>query len=318
MQTRPTGITVAAVIYFLEGVLWIALALFVLAIFLGLAAMPELVAVRASLGATGLALAIFPFVIGVLLLVIGWGLVSLRDWARVMAIILSILILLGSIGGGVWTALSLVAIFPVVGVPSLLLLIVHAWMIYYFLQPGIRDAFAGAAYAPPAYAPPPYVLPGAPAEPVTPMGVPAPGPVGYTPTVPQPPEPPPTAQPFATVAPGPAPTEILRKPPAQMAWLVAKSGSRAGKEFRLQEETRVGRDPAQNDIVVDDSTVSKQHAKIRLENDQWILYDLASTNGTFVNDQQIYRQPLADGDTVRLGQATFAFMELKEKEKKEA
>jgi len=306
---------VAAVIYFLEGILYIAVALFFLTTFMGLAAIPELVILRTTLGNIGVALAILPLAIGILLLVVGWGLVSLLNWARVLAFVLSALLLLSSVGGGVWTALSLAAFFPIVGIPALLLLIVHAWMIYYFLQPEVKDAFAGVAHAPPAYTPPPYVPP---AEPVTPLGVPVQPQVVYSPTVPQPTAPPPPAQPFLTAAPGPARTEILRKPPAQMAWLVAKSGSQAGKEFRLREETRVGRDPAQNDIIVDDSTVSKQHAKIRLENGQWILFDLASTNGTFVNDQQIYRQPLTDGDVVRLGQATFAFMELKEKEKKEA
>ncbi len=303
MQTRPTGVTVAAVINFLEGILWIAMALFILTVFLGLAAIPELLTLRASLGAMGLALAILPFAIGVLLLVVGWGLWSLQNWARITAIVLSILILLGSIGSGIWTVLALAGVFPIVGVPSLLLLIIHAWMIYYLLQPNIRDVFAGLVYAPP-----PYVPPTSPAEPPTPIGVTAPPQFAAVPG---------TVPPVPTAAPAPVVTEILRKAPPQMAWLVIKTGLRAGKEFRLLEETRIGRDAAQNDVVIDDSAVGRQHAKIRLESGQWILYDLASTNGTFVNDQQIYRQPLTDGDVVRMGQTTFVFMELKEKKKEQ-
>jgi len=318
MPTRPTGVTVAAVIHFLEGILWIATALFLLTAFLGLAAIPELLTLRTSLGNLGLALAILPFAIGVLLLVVGWGLWSLQDWARITAVILSILILLGSIGTGIWTVLALVGVFPIVGVPSLLLLIIHAWMIYYLLQPHVRDAFAGLAYAQPSYVQTPYAPQMATAEPPTPIGVAAPAQAGYPPTAPQVAGVPGTIPPVPTAAPAPVATEILRKAPPQMAWLVSKTGLRAGKEFRLLEETRIGRDAAQNDVVIDDSAVGRQHAKIRLESGQWILYDLASTNGTFVNDQQIYRQPLTDGDVVRMGQTTFVFMELREKEQKEA
>jgi len=122
------------------------------------------------------------------------------------------------------------------------------------------------------------------------------------------------APPFQPAAPAPAPTEILRKKPLQMAWFVVRSGPRAGKEFQLGEITNIGRDAMQNDIALDDSAMSRQHAKVKLEDGQFVLYDLASTNGTFVNGERIYRHVLADGDRITIGETEFIFMEVKEKE----
>jgi pSer/pThr/pTyr-binding forkhead associated (FHA) protein len=111
---------------------------------------------------------------------------------------------------------------------------------------------------------------------------------------------------------GPAKTELIRKEPEQMAWLVQRSGPRTGKEFRLGEVTNIGRDASQCDIVVDNSTVSRQHARVRLEDGRFVLYDLASSNGTFVNDERVQKQPLLDGDKVRFGDVDFSFMEVRE------
>lgn len=140
-------------------------------------------------------------------------------------------------------------------------------------------------------------------------------------TVPAPPVPPlePTARvapPPSTVPPPmpkPAETELLRKEPPQIAFLVIQSGARAGKEFRLGETTTIGRDAAQCDVVVDDTAISRQHARIKLEHGQFVLYDLASANGTFVNNQQIQKQALADKDVIKMGNTAFVFMEVKSK-----
>jgi len=86
-----------------------------------------------------------------------------------------------------------------------------------------------------------------------------------------------------------------------------------GKEFRLGEVTGIGRDAALNDIVIDDPKMSGQHAKVKLEKKRFVLYDLGSTNKTFVNGKEVYRRILTDGDTITTGDTTFTFMELKEK-----
>jgi anti-anti-sigma regulatory factor len=55
------------------------------------------------------------------------------------------------------------------------------------------------------------------------------------------------------------------------------------------------------DLVLVDTTVSGQHAKIARESGQLYLRDLASTNGSFINGERIQNQQLGDGDILRLG-----------------
>jgi VWFA-related protein len=63
-----------------------------------------------------------------------------------------------------------------------------------------------------------------------------------------------------------------------------------------------------SDLVVDHNTVSRQHATIKLEGERFYIYDMGSTNGTFVDGQRI-REPVAleDGVTVRFGDKAFIF-----------
>jgi pSer/pThr/pTyr-binding forkhead associated (FHA) protein len=67
---------------------------------------------------------------------------------------------------------------------------------------------------------------------------------------------------------------------------------------------RVGR-AADNDLVIHDATVSRHHARLVFEGGALVLYDEGSTNGTFVNEQRITRQPLKPGDTLRFGSVRF-------------
>lgn len=155
------------------------------------------------------------------------------------------------------------------------------------------------------YVPPPLPPPPPPPLPTPPPPVPEPAP--------------PTELAAAPVyeaplrSPAPVETVSLRRPPSRLAWLVVRSGLRMGKEFRLGEETNIGRDATRSDIVIDDTGMSRQHAKIRLENEQFVLYDLASRNGTFVNDEQIQKRVLMDGDRIKMGETIFTFMEITEK-----
>jgi len=108
-------------------------------------------------------------------------------------------------------------------------------------------------------------------------------------------------------------TVVLRETPAgPLAWFILKSPPHVGKEFRLQAVTTIGRDPALNDIVLQDPAVSRQHAKVKLEEGHFVIYDLASENGTFVNGEKVLRQVLKDKDSLRLGQTELVFMEIGE------
>ncbi len=57
------------------------------------------------------------------------------------------------------------------------------------------------------------------------------------------------------------------------------------------------------DIVLDDPGVSRRHARLVFRDGSWVLQDLASTNGTMVNDVRVGRCQLRPGDRLRLGTA---------------
>ncbi len=61
------------------------------------------------------------------------------------------------------------------------------------------------------------------------------------------------------------------------------------------------------DLRLVDPGVTRHHAELRVENDQVVLVDLSSTNGTFVNGQPVRRLALRDGTQVSLGRTTLVF-----------
>jgi DNA-binding CsgD family transcriptional regulator len=64
-----------------------------------------------------------------------------------------------------------------------------------------------------------------------------------------------------------------------------------------------------NDLVLsNDPKVSRSHAVIFLQNGQWILEDLASSNGTWVNRFRITVHPLDDGESIRIGDSIFVYV----------
>jgi pSer/pThr/pTyr-binding forkhead associated (FHA) protein len=72
----------------------------------------------------------------------------------------------------------------------------------------------------------------------------------------------------------------------------------------------IGRHPI-NDIVIDNLAVSFQHAKIESIGGDFLLIDLQSDNGSFVNDQRIKAHWLSDGDAITIGKHTLRFCDPK-------
>ncbi|MBF0338557.1 MAG: FHA domain-containing protein [Nitrospirae bacterium] len=64
-----------------------------------------------------------------------------------------------------------------------------------------------------------------------------------------------------------------------------------------------------NDISLDDKTVSRHHARISRKNDRYYIEDLRSKNHTYVNDQEVKRVHLKDGDVISIGLSTILFEE---------
>lgn len=69
----------------------------------------------------------------------------------------------------------------------------------------------------------------------------------------------------------------------------------------------LGRLPDRN-LVLGDEQASRRHAEIRHGGTDHVLFDLGSTNGTFVNDQAVVSHTLANGDTIRIGDTELAFV----------
>ena len=82
------------------------------------------------------------------------------------------------------------------------------------------------------------------------------------------------------------------------------------KSYRLQTHRpfTVGRDPG-NDIILRDPKVSRHHAEIVFERGFFVLHDLASANGTFVNTKRVRVAPLTHGVQVRMGNTQGRFSE---------
>jgi hypothetical protein len=83
-----------------------------------------------------------------------------------------------------------------------------------------------------------------------------------------------------------------------------RAGSLAGQEFEVDGTLVVGRQDA--DLELEDTAVSRKHAVLRPSEEGIELEDLGSTNGTFVNGEQISgTRSLKSGDFVNIGNSTF-------------
>jgi diguanylate cyclase (GGDEF)-like protein len=89
--------------------------------------------------------------------------------------------------------------------------------------------------------------------------------------------------------------------------LIVMSGHRVGERVSVVGNVQIGRDP-DVELVLPDPGVSFRHAFIEDRGDAFVLVDLGSTNGTFVNGQRAETEaPIAPGDKLRFGQTVVRF-----------
>jgi hypothetical protein len=93
-----------------------------------------------------------------------------------------------------------------------------------------------------------------------------------------------------------------------MAKLVIRTGPQMGEEFPSdQAGVQLGRGTG-NDVILQDSQASRQHAEISEQGGQVLIRDLGSTNGTFVNEERVIgTRPLRPGDQIRIGDTILAY-----------
>lgn len=105
--------------------------------------------------------------------------------------------------------------------------------------------------------------------------------------------------------------EVAKTP--LVGWLVALNGKHKGEDFRIREGKNIIGSEAECDIILTDDFISSKHANIKYVNKDgervFIITDLDSTNGTFLNDAEepIAREELVDNDTVTFGQTKMKF-----------
>lgn len=81
-----------------------------------------------------------------------------------------------------------------------------------------------------------------------------------------------------------------------------------GRRFLLRSGRQTVGRGGNNDILVEDPSVSSSHAWIINQHGHYVIMNTLSTNGTFVNDKRIHEAILKHGDHIRLGQAEFVFL----------
>lgn len=87
------------------------------------------------------------------------------------------------------------------------------------------------------------------------------------------------------------------------------SGPDMGRRYPLHDRNLVIGRADDAGIHIPDSSVSRKHAQVDPSPSGFVISDLASTNGTFVNDQAIVRpRALTDGDYVRIGNCLFRYL----------
>jgi hypothetical protein len=144
-MNRPAGVTVIAVLFFIGAVFSILLG--ILAMFGG-GLLATLMSQSGSQGAgagaglfagLGIGIGIVILVFGALYILVGWGLLKLKEWARIVTIVLAGLGVLGALFGlvGVFTHFGAIIVFW-----TLVRLAICGWIIWYLLQPQVKAAFA--------------------------------------------------------------------------------------------------------------------------------------------------------------------------------
>ena len=82
-----------------------------------------------------------------------------------------------------------------------------------------------------------------------------------------------------------------------------------GTRFELvKNAASIGRDSANDIVLLNDSMVSRSHAELQFRDGRWLLLDLGSRNGTIVNGRRVRQHPLKDGDRIQCGENFFVFI----------
>lgn len=117
-------------------------------------------------------------------------------------------------------------------------------------------------------------------------------------------------------APGAFPPGMTGKPvaapavmaPAGSAYLMFVDGPRAGQRLPLRTGFLIGKAPT-CDLVIEDGYTSTHHAQLAVDaTGKWQLYDMGSTNGTFINGVRVTHAALEQGISIKIGSTELRFL----------
>jgi hypothetical protein len=99
-------------------------------------------------------------------------------------------------------------------------------------------------------------------------------------------------------------TELEVSIPAVMGLLWVKEGPRRGKYYPIKHGTVIGR--KEGSLILDDPKVSSRHAKFTIEDEDFVIWDLGTSNGTMVNGRKIREATsLVENDLIKIGESVF-------------
>ena len=91
------------------------------------------------------------------------------------------------------------------------------------------------------------------------------------------------------------------------SYIFVLEGVDKGRRFDLVDKQTfiIGREDA--DLALQDPFISRRHTEIKPDKQRWLITDLSSTNGSFLNDVPAKGQELLDGDIIEVGYSTLMF-----------
>jgi len=95
---------------------------------------------------------------------------------------------------------------------------------------------------------------------------------------------------------------------SQRAYLIVTAGEENGARFYLSRKTHLIGRSSEVEITLADDSISRTHARISYRNDEFVLADLDSKNGTFLNGTRVHECPLHYGDEITVGNHVLRFM----------
>jgi Inner membrane component of T3SS, cytoplasmic domain len=104
------------------------------------------------------------------------------------------------------------------------------------------------------------------------------------------------------------PLSTIKRTPV-VGWVVVMDGVQKGEDFRLREGKNAVGSAEGCEVILREPAVSSKHASISYRDGQFVITDLDSTNGTFLNSatEPLARSELKDNDLIRIGDTTLKF-----------